>query len=93
MERDPQEPVQLPIEDELDLHTFRPAEVPDLMHDDLHECVRAGIFSVRIIHGKRKGVEKRRVQQILARHPMVVASRDAPLEAGGWGLPWRNCAR
>jgi len=85
MESDSQEPVQLPIEDELDLHTFRPSEVPDLLNDYLQECVRSGIFSVRIIHGKGKGVQKRRVQEILARHPVVVSFRDAPLEAGGWG--------
>jgi dsDNA-specific endonuclease/ATPase MutS2 len=85
MEPESQEPVHLPIEDELDLHTFRPAEVPDLLDDYLHECVRAGIFSVRIIHGKGKGVQKRRVQQILARHSVVVSFRDAPSEAGGWG--------
>ena len=57
MERDPQEPVQLPIEDELDLHTFRPAKVPNLIDDYLHDWVRAGIFYVRIIHGKGKGVQ------------------------------------
>jgi len=84
MERDPQEPFQLPIEDELDLHTFRLAEVQDLADDNLHECARAGLFSVHIIHGKGKGVQKRGLPQILARHPMVVSLRDAPLEAGGW---------
>ena len=85
MESDSQEPVRIPIEDELDLHTFRPSEVPDLLNDYLHECVGAGIFSVRIIHGKGKGVQKRRVQEILSRHPLVVSFRDAPLVAGGWG--------
>ncbi len=85
MESDPEGPVKLPIEDELDLHTFRPSEIPDLLDDYLHECLRAGIFSVRIIHGKGKGVQKRRVQQLLARHPLVASFKDAPSEAGGWG--------
>jgi len=46
------DPVELPIEDVLDLHTFRPKDVPDLLYDYFSACVEAGIFSVRIIHGK-----------------------------------------
>jgi DNA-nicking Smr family endonuclease len=78
-------PIKLAIEDVLDLHTFRPKEIPDLLEDYFAECVKAGIFSVRIIHGKGKGIQKRRVQGLLARNAMVAAFRDAPPEAGGWG--------
>ena len=79
------EPVKLPIEDVLDLHTFQPRDVPDLLEDYLTECLRAGIYSVRIIHGKGKGVQKRRVQGILKNNPMVITFTDAPPQAGGWG--------
>ena len=79
------EPVKIPIEDVLDLHTFRPQDIPDLLEDYLTECLSSGIFSVRIIHGKGKGVQKRRVQGILKNNPMVLSFRDAPTEAGGWG--------
>ena len=78
-------PVNLPIEDVLDLHTFQPRDIPDLLEDYLTECLRAGIHSVRIIHGKGKGVQKRRVQGILKNNPMVITFSDAPPEAGGWG--------
>ena len=79
------EPVKIPIEDVLDLHTFRPQDIPDLLEDYLTECLKAGIYSVRIIHGKGKGVQKRRVQGILRNNPVVISFTDAPPEAGGWG--------
>ena len=79
------EPVRLPIEDVLDLHTFRPRDIPDLLEDYLAECLKSSIYSVRVIHGKGKGIQKKRVQQILKRNPMVASFRDAPPEAGGWG--------
>jgi dsDNA-specific endonuclease/ATPase MutS2 len=85
MEDDEMEPIKIPIGDELDLHTFRPQEVSDLLDDYFDECIQAGIFSVRIVHGKGTGALKRRVQAILARHPRVASFKDAPPEAGGWG--------
>ena len=79
------EPVKIPIEDCLDLHTFLPRDIPDLLEDYLAECLKAGLYSVRIIHGKGKGVQKRRVQGLLRDNPLVSAFKDAPPEAGGWG--------
>jgi len=79
------EPVRLQIEDVLDLHTFRPQDIPDLLEDYLAECLKSGIYSVRIIHGKGKGIQKKRVQGLLKNNPMVASFRDAPPEAGGWG--------
>jgi dsDNA-specific endonuclease/ATPase MutS2 len=79
------EPVELPIDGVLDLHSFNPKEVGDLIDDYLTECLRRGIFSVRIIHGKGTGVLKQRVRSVLKRHPHVRSFRDAPAGAGGWG--------
>jgi dsDNA-specific endonuclease/ATPase MutS2 len=78
-------PVRIPIEDVIDLHTFRPQDLAHLIDDYIDECVRAKFASVRIIHGKGKGVQKQRVHERLRRNPNVVSFRDAPLEAGGWG--------
>jgi DNA-nicking Smr family endonuclease len=78
-------PVKIPIEDVLDLHTFRPEDIPDLLADYFTECINSGIYSVRIIHGKGKGIQKRRVQGILKKSPVVNRFKDAPPEAGGWG--------
>ena len=79
------QPVKIDIEDVLDLHTFKPRDVPDLLEDYIFECIQAGIFSIRIIHGKGKGVQKKRVQKLLKINPKVKSFQDAPPEAGGWG--------
>lgn len=79
------EPVHIPIDGNLDLHTFDPRDLPDLLDDYLNACAEHGILSVRVIHGKGTGQLKRRVQSLLARHPLVVSFSDAPPNAGGWG--------
>jgi dsDNA-specific endonuclease/ATPase MutS2 len=78
-------PVRIPITDVIDLHTFHPRDLPNLIADYIEECVRLGFRSVRIIHGKGAGIQKRRVQAALGRNPHVSAFADAPAEAGGWG--------
>lgn len=80
-----QEPIVLPIDGVLDLHTFSPKEVEDLLEDYVAECLKMGIYDLRIIHGKGKGILRDRVRKILAKHPMVESFSEAPLEAGGWG--------
>jgi len=79
------EPIQIPIQDVLDLHTFRPQDIADLLKDYFAECIKVGIFSVRVIHGKGKGIQKRQVRRILQKDPAVKSFKDAPPEAGGWG--------
>jgi DNA-nicking Smr family endonuclease len=79
------EPMQLPIDGVLDLHTFKPREVKDLVPDYLAACRERGILLVRIIHGKGIGNLRRTVHAILARHPDVLSfSLDHP-QLGGWG--------
>lgn len=78
-------PVKVPIEDILDLHTFRPHDVPSLLNDYFGECIDAKIYSVRIVHGKGGGILKKRVQSLLKKNPLVISFSNAPLEAGGWG--------
>jgi DNA-nicking Smr family endonuclease len=78
-------PIHVPIEDVIDLHTFRPQDLAPLIADYIEACVQKGITSVRIIHGKGKGIQKQRVHESLRRNPFVISFHDAPLEAGGWG--------
>ena len=77
--------VPLAINGALDLHTFRPGEVKELVPDYLDECVRSGISEVRIIHGKGTGVLQRVVHAALDRHPRVVSYRLGTQGEGGWG--------
>lgn len=79
------EPIVLPVEETLDLHTFHPREVKTLVPDYLDEAADSGFTEVRIIHGKGMGALRRTVQAILERHPRVAAFREAEPESGGWG--------
>ena len=77
--------VELEITDVLDLHTFPPREVPDLVRDYLDAAYEKGLRELRIIHGRGTGTQRRTVRTLLERDPRVVSYRDAPGEAGGWG--------
>jgi dsDNA-specific endonuclease/ATPase MutS2 len=79
---------ELPITDVLDLHSFRPSEVPDLVRDYLDAAYDKGLRHLRIIHGKGIGVQRQTVRTLLERDPRVEAFGDAPLEAGSWGATW-----
>ncbi|HBN27169.1 MAG TPA: DNA mismatch repair protein MutS [Desulfobacteraceae bacterium] len=69
----------------MDLHTFNPKEVPELISDYFRTCIDAGIFSIRVIHGKGRGILKNRVLSLLKLNPMVKSFQGAPPGAGGWG--------
>ncbi len=81
----PPGPVGIPIEDSIDLHGFAPGEIPSVVASYLEAAWEAGFREVRLIHGRGRGVQRARVQVMLARHPLVVEARDAPPERGGWG--------
>ncbi len=79
------EPLELPIDGVLDLHTFRPGDVKELVPDYLAACQARGILQVRIIHGKGIGNLRRSVHALLARNPEVISfTLDHP-QFGGWG--------
>lgn len=76
---------ELPIDGTLDLHTFRPGDVKELVPDYLESCRERGILEVRIIHGKGTGALRRTVHAILDRLPDVVSHSSAAHGGGGWG--------
>jgi dsDNA-specific endonuclease/ATPase MutS2 len=81
-------PIEVPITDVLDLHSFRPAEVKDIVREYLDAAYEKGLRRLRIIHGRGVGVQRQTVRTILERDPRVTAFGDAPAEAGGWGATW-----
>jgi DNA-nicking Smr family endonuclease len=82
---DDPEPLELPIDGVLDLHTFQPKEVKDLLPDYIAACREKGILEVRVIHGKGTGSLRRTVHSILSRLPEVASFRLAGEDAGSWG--------
>ncbi len=82
------EPIELEITDVLDLHTFPPSDVKDLVREYLDLAYDKGLRELRIIHGKGIGAQRRMVRAILERDPRVTAYGDPPGEAGGWGATW-----
>ncbi len=81
----PDEVFEYPIEDSIDLHTFRPSEVKDLLDDYLEAARNKGFEEVRIIHGKGTGALRLTVHSILQKHPLVTSFREAGHGEGGWG--------
>lgn len=79
------EPIELPIEGVLDLHTFNPSEVKELLPHYLDACRERRIFEIRVIHGKGKGTLRKTVHSILDKLPGVASYKLAGGEAGGWG--------
>jgi len=77
--------VPLPLDGTLDLHTFDPRDVGELVPAWIDESHAAGLRHLRIVHGKGTGALRRSVEALLARHPLVAASRPADEAAGGWG--------
>lgn len=69
--------VILPIEPELDLHTFAPRDIPSVVEEYITAAHAAGLREVRLIHGRGRGVQRGRVQATLERHPLVQEFWDA----------------
>ena len=79
------DPVELPITGELDLHPFRPSELGGLVPEYLRCCRERGILEVRVVHGKGIGQVARSVYAILSRMPEVERFAFATPAYGGFG--------
>lgn len=76
MEDEP--PVRIPIEESIDLHSFAPRDVVDVVDDYLQAAHEAGFREVRLIHGRGKGMQRAAVQRLLREHGLVERYWDAP---------------
>ena len=81
----PDAPVEITLEDVLDLHSFRPADVRSVVEEYLQAAHARGFTEVRLIHGRGIGVQRAVVQSVLGAHPLVVGYADAPEDRGGRG--------
>jgi len=73
---DDDQPVEIPIEETLDLHPFRPGEVRDVVREYLEQARLRGFREVRLVHGRGIGVQRANVQALLRTLDFVVDFRD-----------------
>lgn len=78
-------PVVVPITGELDLHTFRPSDLGELIPEYLEACAARGLREVRIVHGKGTGTLRTTVHALLRRSPRVSTWRAGDETSGSWG--------
>ena len=79
------EAVDYPIDGTLDLHTFRPRDVKDLVPEFIRVCREEDIYQIRIVHGKGTGTMRRLVHSILDKHPDVIRYWHEGGSGGSWG--------
>jgi DNA-nicking Smr family endonuclease len=72
------DPHEIPIEAQLDLHTFAPRDIPSVVDEYIRAAHERGLRDVRLIHGRGKGVQRGIVQHALEKHPLVEEFWDAP---------------
>ena len=80
-----EEPIEVPIEDSIDLHAFAAREVRSVVDEYLIAAHARGFTEVRLIHGRGIGVQRAIVQSLLAKHRLVAGFADAPEDRGGRG--------
>ena len=67
---------RVPIERELDLHSFAPKDIPSVVEEYIEQAALGGLTEVRLIHGRGKGIQRGIVQAALERHPRVAEFFD-----------------
>jgi DNA-nicking Smr family endonuclease len=77
MDEDWTDPVQLPIEDFIDLHAFAPRDIASVVEEYVKAAWEAGLREVRLIHGRGRGIQRGIVQAALESHPLVEEFWDA----------------
>ncbi len=80
--------VRLPITDELDLHTFRPSDLGELLPAYFAECRALGLHRIRVVHGKGTGTLRTTVHAFLRRSPEVRRFGACGETNGSWGATW-----
>lgn len=77
--------VEIEITDSIDLHSFQPKEIADVVRAYLDAAKDKGFRFVRIIHGKGIGVQREIVRKILAETDFVKGFKSGDEFSGGIG--------
>jgi dsDNA-specific endonuclease/ATPase MutS2 len=78
----------VPIEPEIDLHSFAPSDIPSVVEEYIDAAARAGFREVRVVHGRGRGIQRGIVQATLDRLPQVEEFRDDTSSHLGATLVW-----
>ena len=79
------DPVPVPIDGVLDLHSFKPQDLKVVVPEYLHACQERGLLEVRLIHGKGIGQIRQSIHALLSRLPEVTSFSLAGAAFGGAG--------
>ena len=71
-------PIRIPIEAELDLHAFAPADIVSVVNEYVDAAAARRLAEVRLVHGRGHGVQRAAVQLALERHALVLEFWDDP---------------
>ena len=71
--------------DEVDLHRLTVDEAIPKLDQFLNDAFRAGLYRVRVIHGKGTGALREEVSRYLTDHPLVRSFTPADRYHGGVG--------
>lgn len=77
--------VDIEITDSIDLHSFDPKDIRNVVEAYLAEAHARGFKLVRIIHGKGVGVQREIVRNVLTETHFVRKFKNAPEFSGNWG--------
>jgi len=72
--------------EELDLHQLTVDEALLKLNQYLNDALMAGLYRVRIVHGKGTGTLRDFVRRELSRHPLVRSYRAGGKGEGGAGV-------
>ena len=76
----------MPVIDELHLRRLTVDEALPKLDQYLNDAFMAGLYQVRIVHGKGTGTLRQVVRDQLAKHPLVKSYRPGDYGEGGAGV-------
>ena len=76
----------MPVTDEIHLRHLTVDEALLKLDKYLNDALMAGLYQVRVIHGKGAGTLRQVVHRQLAKHPLVKSYRAGGYGEGGLGV-------
>ncbi len=86
MRKDRYQASSTPAANELHLRRLTVDEALLKLDQYLNDAFMAGLYEVRIIHGKGTGTLRQAVRELLAKHPLVKSYRRGVYGEGGAGV-------